>query len=61
MIEVEQAIKDIISENWCSHWGNSMGSAQRDELERQTLETLKNIHPHPLNIILAALAKVVSS
>lgn len=55
---IEQAIKDVISENWVSHWGNRMGSAERNELECQTLALLTAVQPDPLMILMAALIRL---
>lgn len=56
---MEEEIKRIISENWVSHWGNSMGSDQRDALYAQTLDALSQIYPSPNSIIMHAMINLV--
>jgi hypothetical protein len=57
---MEDIIKEIIRKNWVSHWGNSMGSDDRDDLERRTLQMLKEVQPIPASIIIHALIQAAT-
>jgi len=56
---MEDRVKKIISDNWISHWGNSMGSSDRDDLERRTLALLKEVQPNPTSIVLHVLIQAL--
>lgn len=54
---LKEHIKKIISDNYFSHWGNSMGTMQKNSFEEACMDLIERTSLDPLGVVLLAIAK----